>query len=118
MMLPFSLDASLSCPTHADLAAALAAEFRLVDEAAIDAALDGLATELTFARCAGAREQLHALAALMAAFEPVEAVIDPSAVLIDVVLDRMAGHPATLAVIAAEAARRAGLALAVIGDGL
>jgi hypothetical protein len=38
-------------------------------------------------------------------------------VLIDFGLDRLAGHQPVLAVIAAEAARRAGLALAVVGDG-
>ena len=116
-MLPFTLAAGLSCPTHADLAAALSAEFRLVDEPAVDAALDALGAALAPAREAGAGGQLETLAGVMAAFEPLDAAGDPSALLIDVVLDRMAGHPAVLAVIAAEAARRAGLALAVVGDG-
>ncbi|MFN8203966.1 MAG: transglutaminase family protein [Solirubrobacteraceae bacterium] len=117
MMLPFSLAAGLSCPTHADLAAALAAEFRPVDEAAVDAALGGVTSALEAYRDAPAAEQLVGLAAVMAAFEPVEGAADANVMLIDVALDRMAGHPTVLAVIAAEAAQRAGLAMAVIGGG-
>jgi regulator of sirC expression with transglutaminase-like and TPR domain len=117
-VLPFSIAASQSCPPHAELATALAAEFRPVDVAAVDAALDGLAIELAGACLQPPADQLHAVAAAMAAFEALDAPLDPPALLIDVVLERLAGHPTTLAVIAAEAGRRAGLDVAVAGDGL
>lgn len=112
-MLPFSLAAGLSCPTHADLAAALAAEFRPVDEAAVDEALDALAARMAPARDADPRGQLDAVASAMAAFEPLQAPLDARALLIDVALDRLSGHPTVLAVIAAEAGRRAGLDVSV-----
>jgi hypothetical protein len=113
MMLPFSLAAGLSCPTPADLAAALAAEFHAVDEQAVDDALDALAARLSGARHADALDQLDVLTGAMAAFEPLAAPLDPHAVHIDVALDRLAGHPTALAVIGAEGGRRAGLDLAV-----
>lgn len=113
-MLPFSLAAGLSCPTHADLAAALAAEFRTVDERAVDEGLDGLAIALAPARLDHPVEQLDELCRTMAAFEPLEAPLDQRALFLDVVLDRLAGHPTVLAVIAAEAGRRAGLDVGVV----
>jgi hypothetical protein len=116
-MLPFSLAAGLSCPTHADLAAALAAEFHAVDEQAVDDALDALAAHLSGARHADALDQLDVLTGAMAAFEPLAAPLDAPAAHIDVALDRLAGHPTALAVIGAEAARRAGLDQTVAAAG-
>jgi len=116
-MLPFSLAAGLSCPTHADLAAALAAEFHPVDERAVDDALDALAVSLADARGASALEQLDELASTMSVFESWPAPLDARAVHVDLALDRLAGHPTALAVIGAEAARRAGLDLAVAASG-
>jgi hypothetical protein len=117
-MLPFSIAASQSCPPHAELAAALAAEFRTVDARALDHALDDLALELVGAHAGAPLDQLDVLASAMAAFERLEAPLDPAALLIDVVLARLSGHATTLAVIAAEAGRRAGLEVGVAGDGL
>jgi hypothetical protein len=116
-MLPFSLAAGLSCPTHADLSAALAAEFHELDESAVDDHFDALAASLHGVARFDALEQLDALTAAMAVFEPMQAPLDPAALLIDVALDRLSGHPTTLAVIGAEVARRAGLCVGVVGAG-
>lgn len=117
MMLPFSLAAGLSCPTHADLAAALAAEFHPVDERAVDEALDALAAGLTRARASDALDQLDALAGAMAAFETHVAPLEARAVHLDIALDRLSGHPTALAVIGGEVARRAGLDLWIAAAG-
>jgi hypothetical protein len=117
-VLPFSIAASQSCPPHADLVTALAAEFRPVDLPAVEAALDGLAIELAGACAVRPADQLDVLTRAMAAFEALEAPLDPPALLIDVVLARLAGHATTLAVVAAEAGRRAGFELGVAGDGM
>jgi hypothetical protein len=116
-MIPFSLAAGLSCPTHADLATALAAEFHELDEGTVDDHLDALAASLHGARDLDPREQLEALAGAMAVFEPMQAPLDPRALLIDVVLERFTGHPTTLAVIGAEVGRRAGLPVGVVAAG-
>lgn len=117
MMLPFSLAAGLSCPTHADLAAALAAEFHPVDERTVDEALDALAAGLTPVRGSDALDQLDALTGAMAVFEAQAAPLEARAVHVDVALDRLCGHPTALAVIGAEVARRAGLDLWVAAAG-
>jgi hypothetical protein len=117
MPLPFALQASAGCPTYADLALSLAAEFGVVDAEVADASLDALAAGLSGVRAAGPVEQIAALGELMAAFEPTEAVADPRVLMLDEVLDRMQGDPALLAVIAVDAARRAGMDVGVVGDG-
>jgi Transglutaminase-like superfamily len=114
-VLPFSIAASQSCPPHAELAIALAAEFRRVDLAAVEAGLDALAIELAGAGVEDPLDQLDVLTGAMAAFEALDAPLDPPALLIDVALARLAGHPITLAVIAAEAGRRAGFEVGVAG---
>lgn len=116
-MLPFSLAAGLTCPSHADLAASLAAEFRPLDEDRLDAGLDGLAIGLSHLRGEHPLDQLEALAGVMAAFEAIDAPLDPRAVHLDVALDRLMGPPTTLAVIAVETGRRAGFDVGVVGDG-
>jgi hypothetical protein len=116
-MIPFSLAAGLSCPTHADFAVALAAVFHELDEAAVDDQLDAIAASLYGVAGFDAREQLEALTAAMAVFEPMQAPLDPRALLIDVALDRLSGHPTALAVIGTEVARRAGLCVGVVGAG-
>jgi hypothetical protein len=116
-MIPFSLAAGLSCPSHADLAASLAAEFHELDEAAVDDQLDALAAGLYGVQGVPPLEQLDALTAAMAVFEPMQAPLDPRALLIDVALERLGGHPTTLAVIGTEVARRAGLCVGVVGAG-
>lgn len=115
-MLPFALAAGLSCPTAADLATALAAEFRPVDEEGIDWALDGLAVALAPAAPDHPVEQFDELCRTMAAFEPLEAPLDQRALFIDVAIDRLAGHRTTLAVIGAEAGRRAGLDVGLVAE--
>lgn len=117
MPLPFAVQASTGCPTHAELALALAGEFGDVDAGAVDGALDALAAELGCARTQPPVEQLAALGSLLDAFAAVEAQADPRVLMLDAALERFEGHPALLAVVACEAGRRAGFELGVIGDG-
>ena len=113
-MLPFSLAATQSCPDHAGLALALAAEFHEVDEGAVEAAFDALGAALAPALPDHPVEQLDELCRTMAAFEALEAPLDPAAVHVDVAIDRLAGHATTLTVVAAEAGRRAGFDVGIV----
>lgn len=117
MPLPFAVQASAGCPTHADLTLALAAEFGQVDLAAVDGALDALAADLCGARGLAPREQIAALGSLLGAFAPADVQADPRVLMLDAVVERFEGAQVLLAVVACEAARRAGLPVGVIGDG-
>lgn len=116
--LPFTVQASVGCPTHAQLALSLATEFTDVDVDAVDATLDLLATSLSDADAITPYEQLDALADLMRAFTVREPRLGVADLLVDQVLATCAGHPTTLAAIAVEAAARAGMPMGVIGNGL
>ena len=117
-LIPFAVQAGRACPTHAELALALAAEFRPPVAAAEDV-LDRLAGELATVRDEAPGDQLAWCAESVAArLEPRDlqwAGID------DLLLDRVAadgsGHPLALAVVCVEAARRAGIALGVVAGG-
>ena len=113
--IPFALQASAACPTHAGLALALAAEFRppLADA---DAALDALARPLRAARHDEPAAQLTACGDVMA--ERLEPGDLRWSGIQDLLLDRVVvgglGHPLTLAVACVEAARRASIPLGVV----
>jgi hypothetical protein len=115
---PFSLQAGRACPTHAELAFALAAEFRPPLSCA-DAALDDLADGLHPVRNEPPGEQLAWCA------ETVAGRLEPRDLrwtgISDLLLDRVvkdgSGHPLALAVVCVEAARRAGIALGVVAGG-
>jgi len=117
-LIPFTVQAGRACPSHADLALALAAEFR-PPVASTGDRLDDLAAELLAVRDEDAGEQLawcaEAVAGRLEARDLEWAGID------DLLLDRVvadgAGHPLALAVICVEAARRAGIGLGVVAGG-
>jgi hypothetical protein len=117
-LIPFATQASSPCPTHADLALALAAEFRPPARAA-DAALDVLAAPLAPVRGDAPAEQLAACADVVAS-QLHCADLDWAGIQ-DLLLDRVVlggfGHPLTLAVACVEAARRAGITLGIVAGG-
>jgi regulator of sirC expression with transglutaminase-like and TPR domain len=103
------------CPPVADLLVALAAEFRDVDAAAVDARLDTLALPLFGLANEDPRTGAAALAALLDTDPGFDA--DRSSVAglwLDAALESGAGHPLVLAAIACEAGRRAGLQVHVL----
>jgi Transglutaminase-like superfamily len=112
---PFAVQAGRACPTHADLALALAAEFRR-PVGGVDDALDELSAGLLAVRHESAGEQLAWCAESVAARLEVRdlqwAGIDD--LLVDRVVRDGTGHPLALAVVCVEAARRAGIALGVV----
>jgi len=103
---------------HDQLALALAAEFRDVDEAAALARLDELATDVADA-VAVARDELDALGEVLGArhgFAGTTYEYDhPDNSMLDLVLERGHGLPIALSVVYVETARRAGIALDGIG---
>jgi regulator of sirC expression with transglutaminase-like and TPR domain len=122
-MRPFAAVAADDDPQLDELAIALAAEFRDVDEAAVTAALDALAGELREALegCAPAPwVQARALADLLGGTHGFvgdrRAYDRPDNSMIDAVLRRRRGLPILLSVVYVEVARRAGLR--VLGVGL
>ena len=102
----FSRMACGGCPPLADLLLALAAEFRTVDEAAAEERLDELARELFGLE---PRAVASALARCVGGFEAERMTV--GGLWLDTVLEERSGHPLVLAAIAAEAGRRAGLAI-------
>jgi Transglutaminase-like superfamily len=117
-LIPFAVQASSPCPTHADLALALAAEFRPPAPAA-GPALDLLSAPLATMRHEAPAEQLAACADV-AATRLHRSDLDWSGIQ-DLLLDRVVlggcGHPLTLAVACVEAARRAGITLGIVAGG-
>ncbi|HEX2105107.1 MAG TPA: hypothetical protein VHF51_15730 [Solirubrobacteraceae bacterium] len=117
-LIPFAVQASSPCPTHADLALALAAEFRRPAPAAAGA-LDALAAPLTAVRGEPPAEQLAACADLFA--DRFDSSDLEWAGIQDLLLDRVVlagfGHPLALAVACVESARRAGITLGVVAGG-
>jgi len=101
------------CPPPGEMLLAISAEFRAVDLDAVSFELDDLARGL-FGAGDEPRDASHRLATLLT--DKLRLHTDESSVdgiFLDAVLDRRAGHPLTLAVLAAEIGRRAGLAVGV-----
>jgi hypothetical protein len=117
-LIPFARQARRACPGHAELALALAAEFRPPRPDA-DRAFDHLAAPLFGCESDPPGEQLawcaEAVGARLACASLGWSGID------DLLLDRVvvgaAGHPLALAVVCVEAARRAGIELGVVAGG-
>ena len=105
----FSRLACGGCPPLADLMLALAAEFRTVDEAAAEERLDELGRPLFGLE---PRAAASALARCVGGFEAERMSV--GGLWLDTVLAERSGHPLVLAAIAAEAGRRAGLAIHVL----
>jgi len=117
-LIPFARQARRACPGHADLALALAAEFRAPRPGA-DRAFDHLAAPLLGCEGDPPGEQL-AWCAEVVAPRLATASLGWSGI-DDLLLDRVvvggAGHPLALAVVCVEAARRAGIELGVVAGG-
>ncbi len=107
----------LSSRSHAHLAIALTASLRPTEAGRVHAELDGLAATLQPLWDLSPREQLVGSAAAMAKrFTPCgDHSLDD--LVLHHVLARRVGHPFLLAIIAADAGRRAGLPLGLVGRG-
>jgi hypothetical protein len=116
---PFAQQVSDPCPVHARLALALAAEFDAVSAERAARDLDELAAELLVARRGAPREQLTICAEAAAThLAPVDAGGALDDLLLHRVLRGRAGHPLALAIAIADAGRRAGLPLGILGSGV
>jgi hypothetical protein len=114
-MEPFALLARRGCSPPCSLALALAAEFAPIRPGRADLALDGLAARLATARDGTPGDQLAAVADLAwAHLEPVTLTTAIDDLLVDRVAADGAGHPLLLAILCAEAARRAGLRVGIV----
>lgn len=104
-----------ACPPPGVMLLAIGAEMKPVDVAAVSFRLDELARKLFDASAGGKPGAAsHRLATLLT--DELRLRTDESSVegmWLDVVLERRAGHPLALAVLAAEIGRRAGLAVGV-----
>jgi hypothetical protein len=104
-----------ACPPGGELLLAIAAEFRPVASGTVSYRLDELARSLFGVAGGGEpRDIAHRLAGVMTeeqGFSSDESSVD--GLLLDAVLERRAGHPLVLSVVAAEAGRRAGVAVGV-----
>jgi hypothetical protein len=90
---------------------------RPVDADAVEDDLCALASCALAGRCAGPAAQLAALDGAMEPFARSDALVGLDDLLLDRVLATWAGSPALLCAIAAEAGARAGLEVAIAGDG-
>jgi hypothetical protein len=95
-----------ACPPVGETLCAVAAAWRPVSWAELDARLDHLARPL-FASGPASRDRAEALATLLVErFRPDPVLVD--GLWLDLVLETGRGHPVLLAAVASEAARRAG----------
>ena len=111
----FTVQAASGCPTHADLALALAAEFHDVPLRAVEHELEVLAAPL---RGAADGAPLDALAAICGQvcgeLEPASSPTSLDDLLLDRALFNRAGHPLAVAVACVEVGRRCGVRLGVV----
>src|SRR5262245_17487607 len=110
-MAGFSRLACGGCPPLADLLLALAAEFRAVDETVAEERLDELSRALFGLE---PRAAASALSGVIGGFESERMTV--GGLWLDTVLEDRSGHPLVLAAIAAEAGRRAGVAIHVLSS--
>ncbi|HYF25877.1 MAG TPA: transglutaminase family protein [Baekduia sp.] len=114
---PFAEQAASACPPLDQLALALAAEAcGQADEQALEA-LDELARAAMPPAGLTPHGQAYALAEATAGLRVAPRGRGVAAFALDAVLRRGSGHPALLAVVQAEVARRAGLAFGIGGHG-
>lgn len=118
--LPFAVHAMIGCPGHAELALSLAWTFRDVDAAVVDAALTRLSESIPEPVSDSPLDELRALAELPPRLGPTRRPARSGGVddlMLDGALDGSAAHPLMRAIIAAEAARRRGLAVGIVSNG-
>jgi hypothetical protein len=114
--LPFALHATTGCPPHAELALSLAWTFEDVDAAALDARLEALAEGLPDPASLHPLDELRTLAGLCRrAGEP--SPIDTGCLMLHTALAARDPHPLAVAIVAAELARRRGLAIGIVSNG-
>ena len=99
----------------AELATALAAEFRPVDRVGVAHELTALHEALHGFDRLSVAEQLQALADLMAGFESCSDPLERRHLMLDAVLRDRVGDPLVLALLATDLGRRAGLDVAIAG---
>jgi hypothetical protein len=118
-MTRFADCARAACPSYAELALALAGEFRAVDEAAAEARLFCIAAALGDREPHAPADQLGRVAAAVAeSIGPVACRPDDDEdFMLDAVLAGGSGQPVMLAVIAAEVGARRGIPLGIVSDG-
>jgi hypothetical protein len=116
--LPFALHATTGCPPHAELALSLAWTFEDVDAAALDAELNALAGGLPRPASAHPLAELKTLAGVSRRQGAPPSPVDTDCLLLHTALDSKAPHPLTLAIVAAELARRRGLAIGIVSNGV
>jgi len=107
------------CPPLDEVLLSLSAELGPVDRAAALAALDEDARLLFGIERLSAPRRVERLAAVLdgeAAFRPADGRQDPRAFLLEHVVARRRGHPALLATVAHELARRAGIDVGVFSS--
>lgn len=115
--MPFSVRAALGCPPHAELALSVAAEFSDVDLDRAERRLDTLARPLRNLEGADPSAQLAAVGRwVLGGFRPVRPTASGDELLLQRVLERRRGHVLTLALIAIEAGRRAGIDLGLVAS--
>jgi hypothetical protein len=114
--LPFALHATTGCPPHAELALSLAWTFEDVDSAALDADFDALARYLPAPASPHPLDELKTLARVGPRGGPAS-VVDTDGLLLHTVLASKAPHPLALVIVAAEVARRRGLAVGIVSNG-
>jgi hypothetical protein len=114
--LPFALHATTGCPPHAELALSLAWTFEDVDAQALDAELDALASLLPAPASAHPLDELKTLTGVCRrAGSP--SPVDTDCVMLHSALAARDPHPLAVAVVAAELARRRGLAVGIVSNG-
>lgn len=106
-------------PPHAELALSLAAEFRPVDEQAVERALQGVADRLAALGPTRALEALQWVGVLVRARinAPRYRLLDDEDFMLDSVLATGQGQPVMQAVVAVETGRRNGVPLGIVSDG-
>lgn len=107
------------CPPFDETLLALSAELGPVDCAAALGRLDDDARRLFGVEQLAPARRVQRLASVLdgeAGFRPVDGRPDPRAFLLEHVLERRQGHPALLAVVAYELARRAGIDVGVFSS--
>jgi hypothetical protein len=118
-LLPFPVQATITCPSHAELALSLAWTFRDVDRGQADEALTRLADAIPSPASRSPVDELRALALLSRRLPRPRRGLraDADDLLLDSALTGADAHPLLRAVIAVEAANRRGLAVGVVSNG-
>ena len=116
---PFTVEMGRPTPGLDDLAFSLSREFGAPDIRSACDALEDLACELMTAAFLSPVEQCTACSLLLGSTARLRSArdLEPSAFMVDRVLDRREGHPLALALVYSEVGRKAGIPLWPAGNG-